>query len=108
MGLFNEKERKSELQSIRKEFSEMDREEGARKRPAVTMLVLIIIVWLVFAIFDVVTGKSFTGITALVVAAYAGLCWGEYRESRERATGVYAVVAGVVAALFAMGHFMGL
>ena len=108
MGLFDQKERESELKSIRKEFSEMDREEGARKRPAVTMLVLVIMLWLVFTIFDLVTGKSFTGITALTVAAYAGLCWGEFRESRERATGLYAVVAGVVAAVFAVAHFIGL
>lgn len=105
---YNEEERLAELASARQEMSGLSREEGTYKRPAATSIALCLVVWLVLFLFDLVSGKSFTAPTAVALAAFAGLCWGTYREQRERAFGLYALVAGLAAAAFAVAHFFGL
>ena len=107
MRAYKEEERLAELQAVRQEMGELNREDGARMRPAVTALALALVVWLVLLLFDLVTGRSFTAPTSVVLAVFAGLCWGMYRESHERSMGLYALAAGIVALCFAAAPFAG-
>ena len=108
MRAYKEDERLAELKAVRQEMSDLDRENGASARPAGTAIALCLIVWLVLFLFDLISGKSFTAPTAVALATFAGLCWGTYRENRERPFGLYALAAGAAALGFATAHFMGL
>ena len=45
MRAYKEEERLAELQAVRQEMGELNREDGARMRPAVTALALALVVW---------------------------------------------------------------
>ncbi len=105
--MYGEKERLEELRNVRHEASGLKREEGARIRPAITMMALIMVVWLVLLLFDLVNGRSITASTALVLAAFTGLCWGAYREKRERSFALYAGVASAALLAVVVAHVSG-
>ena len=106
--MFDEKERKSELKKVREELSNMDREEGARKRPAVTMIAVVMVVWMVLCLINLGMGLGhFAGITALMLAAFTGLCWGTFRESHDRSIATYTVVSAIAAVLLIVAHCFG-
>ena len=106
-AVFDDEKRAEELQAVRKEAGDMSREEGAQKRPAITMIALVMIVWLILCFFDLVKGRGVTATSAIAVAALTGLCWGTYRETRERAAGWYAVIAGAATLVLMAAHFLG-
>lgn len=107
MQSYKEEERLAELQAVRQEMGELNRDEGVRLRPAATSLALVLVVWLIVLLFDLVGGRSFTAATAIMLAAFTGLCWGMYREKHERSFGIYALAAAAAMLCFVLAHFLG-
>ena len=103
----DDKERMEELKAVRQEAGELDSVKGRQARPLVLVMAVMVIVWLVLLLFDLVNGKGVAATTAIVVAAFAALCWGNYREERIRAHGIYAIVAAVIAIALLAAHFAG-
>ena len=99
---------KALLDEIRRENAELGRTpEGAASRSMTVMIACCTIAWAVMTLFDFVNGHGVAAPTVVMLGAFAGLCWGNYRESHERAIGFYALGAGAVAIVLAVLHFMG-
>ncbi len=99
-------ERTTILQEIRKENANLGREEGRGARIVTTMVALTVIVWAILFLFDFVNGVNFTGTTALMCTVLVGLYWGNYRESHDRTSAIYLVIALVALVILLVLHFV--
>lgn len=102
----SENERATILQEIRKENANLGKEEGRGARIVTTMVALTVIVWAILFLFDFVNGINFTGTTALMCTVLVGLYWGNYRESRDRTSVIYLIVALVALLILLVLHFI--
>lgn len=100
----SENERETILKEIRKENANLGKEEGRGARIVTTTVALTVIVWSILFLFDFVNGINFTGMTALLCAMLVGLYWGNYRESRDRTSVIYALIALVALLLLVVFH----
>ena len=100
----SENERVTLLQEIRKENANLGREEGKAARILTTLIGVTVICWGVLFIFDLVTGKGWTGVTAMLCAMLAGLYWGAWREDRDRRNMISAIISVVALVIVLVIH----
>ncbi|MDO4183573.1 MAG: DUF6442 family protein [Coriobacteriia bacterium] len=106
---FEDEERREQLEAVREEQGKLGRtEQGKQYRTVAMCLACMAIVWVVLFLFDFVNGRGIAATTAVVAAAFTGVCWSYYRETREREFGLYALVAVVVCVALVVVHFLGI